>query len=141
MFYIEDDSRTLWPSVARVLASLEPLDMVLWLYQGEVGDSFEPPFDAQEIEDHLEPVAGYSEGASALHSRRVPVGEKLLTWLEPRTLDFEDWGEALSLYRPGKPDLVAAVLPHEAVILLADEYASPLEAAGFRLSDDPPDWR
>ncbi len=140
MLYLEDDRRDLWPAVARTLASLEPLDMVLYLYEGEGPEAFTPPFQAAEQDEYLEPVTGYADGARPLCSRRVPIDEELLTWLEPRTGDFEDWGDALAAYRPGKLDLVAAVIPHEGMILVADEFGSAMAAAGLRLSSDAPDW-
>lgn len=140
MLYLEDDRRELWPSVARALASLEPLDMVLCLYPGHGPESFSAPFLAPVRDEYLERTTSYEDGAAPPCSRRVVVDDELLVWLEPRTGDFEDWGDSLALYRPGNYSLVAAVIPHEGMILVADEFGSALAASGFRLSDEPPDW-
>jgi hypothetical protein len=140
MLYIEDDRRDLWPAVAAALASLEPLDMVLCLHVGEGPESFTSPFVAPDVNDYLEPVTEHGDGRRPLCSRRVSIDEELVSWLEPRTDDFEDWGDSLAIYRPGKWDLVAAVIPHEGLILVADEFGSALAASGFFPGADPPDW-
>lgn len=140
MLYIEDDTRELWPSVARALASLETLDMVLCLCEGSGPEHFVAPFLAADTYEYFEPVASYAEGAVPKCSRRVSVDEELLAWLEPRTGEFEEWGDYLALYRPRSYDLVAAVIPHEGIILVADEFGSDVAASGIRLSDEPPDW-
>lgn len=140
MLYIEDDSRDLWPAVAAALVSLEPLDMVLCLYEGDGPDSFTPPFQAPNVNEYLEPIPGFEDGAEPLCSRRMTIDEDLLSWLQPRTDEFEDWGKSLSIYRPGKGELVAAAISHEGIILIADEFGSALAASGFLPSDDPPDW-
>jgi hypothetical protein len=140
MLYLEDDRRELWPSVAHALASLELLDMVLCLYPGHGQESFSAPFFAPERDEYFERATSYEDGATPPCSRRVPVDDELLSWLEPRTCDFEDWGESLALYRPRSYALVAAIIPHKGVILVADEFGSALAASGFLLSDEPPDW-
>jgi hypothetical protein len=114
--------------------------MVLCLYEGDGPESFISPFQAPGIDEYLEPVTGYGDGVHPVCSARVAIDERLLSWLEPRTNDFEDWGDSLSIYRPGKNELVAAVIPHEGMILVADEFGSALSASGFRPSADPPDW-
>jgi hypothetical protein len=140
MLYIEDDERTLWPSVAAALASLEPLDMVLCLSEGDGPESFRSPFEAPDTEEYLESVTDYGDGTHPACSSRVAIDDALISWLESRTSEFEEWGDSLSIYRPDKNPLVAAVIPHEGMILVADEYGSALAASGFRLSSDPPDW-
>lgn len=140
MLYIEDDRRDLWPSVLRVLASLEPLDLVLCLYAGEGPESFTSPFRSPEMNEYLETIARFEDGARPLFSQRIQVDEALLSWLEARTDEFEDWGAYLAVYPPGKYELVAAAIHHEGTIVVADEFGSPLAAAGFRPSGDPPDW-
>lgn len=140
MLYVEDDSRGLWPSLVRALSSLESLDMVLCLYPDHEQESFSAPFLAPDRDEYLERATSYEDGAAPPCSRRVSVDEGLLSWLEPRTCDFEEWGDSLAVYRPGSYALVAAVIPHEGMILVADEFGSALAASGFRLSDEPPDW-
>jgi hypothetical protein len=140
MLYIEDDKRDLWPSVAAALASLEPLDMVLHLCAGDGPESFPSPFEAPDLDEYLEPVPPNDGVMQAGYSRRVPIDDELLSWLQPRTTEFEEWGDALAIYRPRRWELVAAVIPHEGLILVADEFGSALAASGFRPSADPPDW-
>lgn len=140
MLYIEDDRRDLWPTVARILSSLMPLDMVLCLYVGDGAESFSSPFQSPEVDEYLETVTRSENDEQPPCSTRVPVDESFLTWLEPRTDELEEWGHSLSLYRPGKYELVAAAIPHEGMILVADEFGSPLAASGLRLSEDPPEW-
>jgi len=140
MLYIEDDNGDLWPAVAAALALVAPLDMVLCLYEGNGPESFTAPFRAPDIDERLEPITDYEDGVHPLCSARVPVDDGLVSWLRSRTNDFEDWGDSLSVYRPGKRELVAAVIPHEGMILVADEFAASLEAGGFSSSIDPPDW-
>lgn len=139
MLYVEDDTRGLWPSVARALASLESLDMVLCIDPSDACEQYPAPFRAPEGDEYLEPVPSY-EGVTRVSSQRVAVNEELLSWLESRVGDFEDWGDSLAVYRPGNYALVAAVIPSEGMILVTDEFGSALAASGFRLSDEPPDW-
>jgi hypothetical protein len=140
MLYIEDDKRDIWPSVAAALVSLEPLDMVLCLYEGDGPDSFTPPFQAPNLDEYLEQVPQFQDGEYPPCSHRIPIDEGLLSWLQARTDEFEEWGNSLSIYRPGKYELVAAAIPHEGMILIADEFGSALAASGFLPSADPPDW-
>lgn len=140
MLYLEDGRRELWPQVTRALTSMGHLDMVLCLYEGSGPNDFFAPFLAPEKEDFLEPVPPADENAVPKCSRRVAVDDEFLSWLEQHTLDFEDWGHALALYRPRKYELIAAVIPHKGIILVADEFGSDLAAAGFLLSDETPDW-
>lgn len=140
MLYLEDDRRELWPTVARALASLELLDMVLWLESHADPTAFPAPFTAPEREEYLESVTDSDGHAPTLHSARVHVDEDLLAMLDEHSADLEDWGEALSLYRPRAYELVAAWIPHEGVIVVADEFESALAASGLLVSPDLPDW-
>lgn len=139
MLYIDDDARALWPGVARTLASLLPLDMVLCLYPGQDPEELPEGFNLAPIPEALERVAEYTQGEAAPSCGRVALDEALLGWLEPRTDEFEDWCDSLALYRPGRTELVAALIPHQGVILIADEFGSAIAAAGFRASEDTPE--
>jgi hypothetical protein len=140
MHYLEDDRRELWPSVARALASLESLDMVLCLYPGEGRECFSAPFLAPEGDEYFEQATVCTDGVAPLCSRRVAVDDDFLSWLESQNGEFEEWGESLAVYRPRSYALVAALIAHEGIIVVADEFDSALAASGFRLSDEPPDW-
>lgn len=140
MLYLEDDRRELWPSVARVLSSLVSLDMVLCLYPGSGPEHFPAPFLACERDEYLERATSCDDGSTPPCSRRIAVDEELLSWLDSHTDDFEDWGDSLAVYRPRSYVLVAAVIPHKGMILVAEEFGSALAATGFLLGNEPPDW-
>lgn len=139
MHYLEDPQRKMWPNVSRLIAALEAVDMVLWLYPGHGADDFVEPFLPAEKYEWLEPAIP-REDDEPVYSRRVGVDETLLAMLEDSADDIEDWGEYLALYRPRDNNLVAAYIPHEGVILVADRLASALAADGLFLSDEPPGW-
>lgn len=139
MLYIDDEARALWPSVVRALASLAPFDMVLCLYPGQDAATLPDRFVLAARPELLERVTDYAEGEAPPSSQRVLVNEDLLAWLEPQTDEFEDWCDSLALYRPARTELAAAVIPHEGIILVQDEFGSALAAAGFWLSADPPE--
>lgn len=115
--------------------------MVLCLYPGSDSDDMPEPFEPPVFDERLERVTSYPDGMAPSCSARVPVDEALLEWLEPVIDEIEDWGDSLVVYRPRRTEVVAAVIPHEAVILVSDEHGSALAAAGYRVSADPPDWR
>jgi len=137
MLYLDDDKRSLWPSVARILASLFTLDMVLFLYPGS--GHMSGPFTACDDDEFLERITTYPDGDLPPRSARVAVDEQLLTYLESHVDELDEWGDSLILYHPGATTLVAAAVPHEGVILVSDEFGAPLEAAGFRVGSEPPD--
>lgn len=137
MLYLDDDRRSLWPSVARILASLFPLDMVLCLYPGS--EHLSGPFAACDDDEPLERITTYPDGDIPPRSTRVAVDERLLAYLESHVDELEEWGDSLILYRPGVTTLVSAAIPHEGVILVSDEFGAPLEAAGFRVGSEPPE--
>ncbi len=140
MLYIEDDKRTLWPSVARSLASLLPLDMVLCLYPGQDEDDFADPFAPNPIGEWFERITTYEDGDEPPSSARVRIDEQLLTFLEEHSADLEEWGDSLLIFRPEARDIIAGFIPHEGVIVVADAYGSSLAADGFMVSDEPPEW-
>ena len=137
MLYLDDDRRSRWPAVARTLASLFQLDMVLCLYPDS--EHLSDPFVACEDDEPLERITTYLDGDIPPRSARVAVDEALMTYLESHVDEFEEWGDSLILYRPGATALVAAAIPHEGIILVADEFGAPLDAAGFRVSSEPPE--
>ncbi|MDP2401989.1 MAG: hypothetical protein Q8M66_08425 [Actinomycetota bacterium] len=140
MLYLEDEKRQLWPSVARALASLETLDMVLCLYPSHEQEIFPAPFLVPERVEYFERATLDDDGVTPPYSRRIRVDDEFLSWLELHTDDFEEWGDSLATYRPRSYALVAAVIPRAGMILVADEFGSALAASGFLLSDEPPDW-
>lgn len=140
LLFLEDDRRELWPSVVRILASLTTLEMVLCLYPGSGREHFPAPFLAPDRDEYLERATTPEDGATPPCSRRVAADDRLLSWLESRTDEFEDWGESLAVYRPRTYALVAAAIPHRGMILVAEEFGSALAACGFLLGDEPPDW-
>lgn len=139
MLYLEDDSRSLWPEVVRVLAALEPLDMVLCAYAGDAFDSAVGPFEPLDGPTTMDGVTE-SDGEPVQQSRRVTVDESLLALLEAHLPELEEWGDSLVVGRPGHREWVAASIPHEGMILVQPEYGSALAAAGYRPGDDAPDW-
>lgn len=141
MLYLEDDRRDLWPVVVRALSSLVPLDVVVYLYPDQDEAHFEPPFEASDDDEFLERVTTYPDGVETLRSGRVSVDEEMLAHLEQHADELEEWGDSLVLYRTATMSMVAATIPHEGMILVADEFGSPLEATGLFLGTEQPEDR
>jgi len=88
----------------------------------------------------IQPVSDDRDEETSPQSARVAVDEALLSVLEEHVDDLEDWGDAFILCRPRRWEFVAASVPHKGLILVDEEFGSSIAAAGYRLSDDQPDW-
>jgi len=139
LLYLEDESAALWPEIVRTLVALEPLDMVLCAYVGDSIDVAVGPFEPLVGPPTID-VVTTSDGEPVDQSQRVKVDESLLSILEAHLDELEDWGDSLLLGRPGHREWIAAWIPHEGMILVRPEFGSALAAAGYRLSDEAPDW-
>lgn len=140
MLYLEDESRDEWPNIARILAEMETLEMVLCAYPGESFQTPVGPFQPLGDAHPVQPVSDDRDAETSLQSARVPVDASLLATLEEHVHDLEEWGEAFILCRPRRWEFVAASIPHKGMILIHEEFGSSIAAAGYRLSDDEPDW-
>jgi hypothetical protein len=140
MLYIEDTDGSLWLSVADVLRERQAYDMVLYLYPDSAPDAFPLPFSPSRTYEGLERVTTYADGNEPPRSDRVRVDEDLIDSLRQHVGDFEDWGDALTLYPPHERSWAAAYIPHERVVLVSDERLRDfLDAAGLPVGLEPPD--
>ncbi|MDZ4169021.1 MAG: hypothetical protein U1E26_05145 [Coriobacteriia bacterium] len=140
MLYIEDVHGHDWAYIVRVLAAIEPLDMVAILHQGDGPEVLVSPFGPLLVPEFFVRPPRCCEDAHGTTSRRLSVDEDLLEWLELHDDGLEDMAAAFALYPPRTYEFFGAFFPQERVVVVQDEHGSALAAAGIRLGDEQPHW-
>ena len=138
MLYIQGEITKTWPTLSRILADRDDLQMVALLYPGQATPP--PPFLPSLPIEELEPVTTWDDDEPHTVSARMPVDSELLDVLSALSTKPSEMQWDFALYPPSEREWVACAVPHEDMVIVRENsLLETLRDAGLSVSEEKPE--
>lgn len=141
MRYLEAADDLAWTRLSEHLSESEALDMVLFAYPSGPESGFPEPFEPASDFEALGRITQYENGEQPPRSARLRLTSAALASIRRQAGGFVHWGDTLALFRPDSTQWMAAYIPHESMILVAEPSLTfSASIIGLEFTRHPPDW-